>query len=155
DEAITFESPSVDIRTEFLRKSRITYNVLHGIFARVKGSDIAREPLFFFFLFSHKLSRYFIVPPALVLLFISSSILMLQGKIIYTLLFGLQALAWLEAFVFLYMPYVKIPMLLRVPGYFILAHLAQAVGLWRFLKGESVTQVWQRIQRAPLQVVGP
>ncbi|MCX7606688.1 MAG: glycosyltransferase [Bacteroidia bacterium] len=146
--AVVYEAPSPTISIEFQRKSRIAYTVFHTLRARFRLRDALRYPKFTFMFLSHKFSRYFVAPIALVFLLILTGILSFaHPHLLYISLFILQGFSWIEAATFLIAPRLRLPGFLSLPGYFLLAHWAQLWGLWRFLRREDPLQVWKRLPR--------
>ncbi len=148
--AIVYETPSASSAVEFQRKARIAYTAFYTLRARLRWKEALRHPTFTFFLVSHKLFRYLLAPIGLLGTLIVSGGLSLSGNYLYLLAFCVQILAWLQALVMRYQLPRALPRSLYLPGYFILAHLAQLVGFWKFLRGEDPRKVWQRLPRAEL-----
>ncbi|MCS7297463.1 MAG: glycosyltransferase [Bacteroidia bacterium] len=143
-----YESPPLHIRTEFKRKVRIAYTAFQTLHHRFRWKEALRYPLFSYFLFSHKVCRYFIAPMALILLLISTSILGVKMPFsAYGIALTLQAGAWIQAFLSWNFPKLRWPWKIGLPGYFVLAHLAQLSGLWRYLRKDDPMRVWLRFER--------
>ncbi|MCS7152653.1 MAG: glycosyltransferase [Bacteroidia bacterium] len=150
--AKSYELPSPDISTEFRRKVRIAYTAFHTIAAIPLWKRIWKVPTFAFFFLSHKLFRYLIAPIALVGLWGSTIFLAVEYPYsLYGVMLVGQGIAWIEALILLRYPALRLPFGTGMPGYFVLAHVAQLVGLWRFLRQEDPVKVWQRLPRVELQ----
>lgn len=150
-EAEVYETPSATPGIEFQRKIRIAYTAFYTLRARLRWKDALRHPLFLFFLLSHKIFRYWVAPIGLIVLLISAAILSITGSIFYGLAFLVQAIAWGQA---LWLSRSRLGSakkgLRYLPGYFVLAHLAQLIGFWKFLRNEDPRKVWQRLPRTEL-----
>ncbi|MCS7162465.1 MAG: glycosyltransferase [Bacteroidia bacterium] len=154
-EAIAYEIPSPDPRAEFARKVRIAYTAWHTLPYVLSLSALIRRGRFTFFFLSHKFFRYLVAPLALFGMGLAAMVCMLEGKLGYALgvvgvggasvqalllYSGLRPTYWLGRWLFL-------------PGYFVLAHVAQLVGLWQVLRGTELYQLWQRPARSVPQSV--
>lgn len=150
--SVVYQTTSPDLATEFRRKARIAYTVFYALKYAMNLSKLLRNVGFFIALLSHKLFRYVIVPIALIanlmaLLWLSWE----QPYSLYTVLLGAELIVWGGAFVTLSCLPIRLPKVMGSLSYFILAHLAQLVGLWKFMRGEDVVKVWQRLPRAEPQ----
>jgi len=155
-EARGYELPSATVKEEYKRKVRIAYNAFHTLAHRFSWREALRVPMFAFFFLSHKVSRYIIAPVAVIMLTGVSVILTIQlTSPVYSAVCGLLVFAWLQGYLIWKIPALRLPKLLSLPGYFILAHMAQLAGLWKFLRGEDPLKVWQRLPRTELQPSRP
>ncbi|MEN3040087.1 MAG: glycosyltransferase [Bacteroidia bacterium] len=147
----SYEATSILPDIEFRRKSRIAYTAFHTLRA-LEWRNFLKYPLFTFFFLSHKFFRYLPSPLALVVTLLSAGILAIQNPFSgYGIAFLFQVLAWGEGLLLLRGALRRFPKGITLPGYFILAHWAQIVGFWKFLKGEDPLKVWQRLPRTEIQ----
>ncbi|MCX8111871.1 MAG: glycosyltransferase [Bacteroidia bacterium] len=150
--AYAYEAGSALMPIEFRRKARIAYTAFHTLHQRFRVSEAFRHPLFLFFFFSHKFCRYLIAPVALLSLLLSTTLLLVWSPLpLYWVIWLFQVGAWVEGFVLLHYPTLKLPKGVGLPGYFVLAHLAQLVGFWKYIRREDPLVVWQRLPRAEMQ----
>ncbi|MCS7188764.1 MAG: glycosyltransferase [Bacteroidia bacterium] len=145
----SYEIPSASYRVEFQRKIRIAYTAFNTIRSLFSWKKALQNPLFLFFFFSHKLFRYTIAPVAL-LIGLLSVVGVAFKSTFYSMAATLYILAALEAFALWALATVRLPGWIALPGYFFLAHFAQLVGLWKFLRSEDPLRVWQRLPRTEI-----
>ncbi|MCS6896100.1 MAG: glycosyltransferase [Bacteroidia bacterium] len=151
-EALAYEQPSRDSKIEFHRKVRIACNAFHTIRLGFSLSEALRHPVFSFFFISHKGFRYLIAPIALIVMLISGGVLCVtHAGYFYCILFGAMLAAWMQASLLIFVPRMKLLQAMTAPGYFVLVHLAQIAGFWRFLRKDDPLKVWQRLPRMDLQ----
>jgi len=140
-EAISFEKPSVDMKAEFKRKTRIVTRSIRGLFSERKLLNPFKYGIFSIQLISHKLLRW-AVPIFLIGLFVSNLFLWDNGTI-YRILLVLQIVFYLSALVGWLFELIgpKINFF-HIPYYFCMVNLAALVGWFKYLTGQKEV-VWE------------
>jgi cellulose synthase/poly-beta-1,6-N-acetylglucosamine synthase-like glycosyltransferase len=148
DEAFCRESPGENLETEFRRQSRISNRTLRALWRHRRLLNPFRFPVFSFFLFSHKVTR-FLVP--LFLGLAAASLVMLApahpvymaAAIILTIVVALAMLPVL-------LPGMPSPRPFGVLRAFLTINAAILSGWSRFVRGESDT-TWQHDRSSSIQ----
>ena len=143
------EKPSPSLKEEFERKTRICaggYQAMH------RFGDLLtfrKNPRLSFQYLSHRVLRWTICPPALVLLFFSTVFLVIiyTGNLFWKISLGLQVIFYgLAAAGWLFFARETMPRILNIPLYFTMMNLAVFRGAKRYFKGnQQVT--WKKAGR--------
>jgi cellulose synthase/poly-beta-1,6-N-acetylglucosamine synthase-like glycosyltransferase len=145
EDAFCIEKPGKTLDSEFRRQSRITNRTLCALWRNRRLLDPFRFGLFSFFLFSHKVIRFFV--PAL-LMFSAAAVALLAGAGAVYFCLGLVILAALvlpartEATTALAFPSRAVSRLLNPLAIFLAVNAAMLHGWWLFLCGRRDV-VWQ------------
>jgi cellulose synthase/poly-beta-1,6-N-acetylglucosamine synthase-like glycosyltransferase len=147
-DAYAIENASSKIEEEFKRKVRIAsggFQSVQRLFRRINPFLL---PKFAFLFYVHRVSRWYFAPFALIGIFMTNLYLVINGDLIYTILFLLQMLFYLLA----YCGHVlrnyrqSIIKVSLVPYYFIFMHLAVLKGLWIYMRNQQSVK-WERAKR--------
>lgn len=146
--AIATETKSFTINDEMKRKIRIAAGGFQVLFRLKKLSNPFRFPLLFFMFWSHKVSRWLLVPISLIGLFITNLLLLQHSYPVFLILLLSQIMFYLIAIIgYLFKSKTKLPKLLFLPFYFTVSNYCQLLGLYRFIrKNQSVN--WEKAKRA-------
>lgn len=149
--AWSLEKPSITLEEEFERKTRICAG---GYQAMDRFSDLLiswKNPRLSFQYLSHRVLRWTICPPALIILFLSSIFLVkiYPDNILWKLFLLLQIIFYSLAIAgWLFISRSKMPGILHLPLYFTMMNLAVFRGALRYIKGnQQVT--WRKAARRP------
>jgi len=144
-EAISFEKASVDMKTEFERKTRIVTRSIRGLFNERELLNPFKYGIFSIQLISHKLLRW-TVPLFLIGLFVLNLFLWDNGNIyrillVFQIVFYLSALGgWLFELIG-----SKIK-LFHIPYYFCMVNLAALTGWFKYLTGQKEI-IWETARK--------
>ena len=144
-EAISFEKASVDMKTEFKRKTRIVTRSIRGLFNERELLNPFKYGIFSIQLISHKLLRW-AVPLFLIGLFVSNLFLSDNGNI-YRILLIFQIVFYLSALVGWFFELIgsKIK-LFYIPYYFCMVNLAALIGWFKCLAGQKEV-IWETTRK--------
>lgn len=151
-EAYAIENASANVKEELKRKVRIAAGGIQSVVRLAPLLNIFRYKTLSFQYISHRVLRWIIAPPALLLIFlISLFITSEQGFFscdLYTILFWLQVLFYFMAFLGWYLENRQIKLkILFVPYYFFIMNYAMFLGFFRYLKKEQQV-TWEKAQRS-------
>jgi len=148
--AYVTEPPSKSIKEEFSRKVRIAAGVFQTLVRNPFVFNPFKHSVFIFQFFSHRLLRWVVGPPCILLLFISNIMLMYIYRTeinIFTVIGLLQVLFYMFVLIgFLLRNSKNIPSVLFVPFYFIMTNTAISIGFFRYL-GKKETVLWKKASR--------
>ncbi len=147
-DAFAAEPASASLKDEMERKIRISAGGFQAISRLKPLLNFFRLPIASFQFISHRILRWAICPPALVILFISSIYLCLHpGSIFYAIFFCLQAIfyilgmiGWRQA---LKNKHLK---LFSIPFYFLFMNACVFAGFWRYINDKQ-GPVWEKAKR--------
>lgn len=141
-DAMANESGTPHAMQEFRRRTRMAAGVVQVL--RRGDFPFPRQPVYFWQFISHKFLRW-MGPILLAALFITSILLYREG-FIYQLALGLQLLVYAMAILGALIVRLRDRRLIAIPFYFVLGHVALAVGLVRgMFKLQKVT--WTQAER--------
>jgi cellulose synthase/poly-beta-1,6-N-acetylglucosamine synthase-like glycosyltransferase len=146
-EAVSYEDPSISIREEFKRKVRIAAGGFQAMMRLRKLTNIRKFGLLSFQYISHRMLRWAVVPPLLVLIFVLNIILALKLDGFYTWLAVLQGLFYLFAlFGWILELRNKKFKLFTIPLFFAMMNVAVFFGFYRFITGKQKV-TWEKATR--------
>jgi biofilm PGA synthesis N-glycosyltransferase PgaC len=146
--AYSAEAASLDLRDEMARKVRISAGAFQAMKMLLPLLNLFRHPLLTFMYVSHRVLRWTICPPALIVLFLSNAIIYIDTEdAVFGMLLLMQLFFYFLAFTgWLYaMHNRKIP-LLYVPFYFTFMNWCVFAGFFRYLAGRQ-GGVWDKAKR--------
>lgn len=147
-DAVSTEAASLFLADEWKRKIRIAAGGIQSLGLVQKALNPFRYPLLSFQFFSHRVLRWLLCGPALIVLLLANGILVFTtGGVFYSIFFLLQVLFYVFALVGYLLLKQKISFfLLTIPFYIVFMHAAMMTGLVRyFTTGQSV--LWEKAQR--------
>lgn len=147
-DAVSTEAASLFLADEWKRKIRIAAGGIQSLGLVQKALNPFRYPLLSFQFFSHRVLRWLLCGPALIVLLLANGILVFTtGGVFYSIFFLLQVLFYVFALVGYLLLKKKISFfLLTIPFYIVFMHAAMMTGLVRyFTTGQSV--LWEKAQR--------
>ena len=151
-EAYAYESSSSNVKEELKRKVRIAAGAVQSVFRLKQALNPVHDFLLFFQYFSHKISRWLLVPFALPMIFFLNLILVSANSSsifsVYTILFLLQVLFYIITLIGWYFQSknVKIKVFF-VPYYIFMMNYASWLGIIRYFKGSQSVN-WERAKRS-------
>ena len=151
-EAYAIETASADVKEELKRKIRISAGGIQSVLRLTDLLNPFKYGIFSWQFFSHKVSRWMLVPFILPLVFIFNLLAVILSKDllevnIYSILLILQILFYLSVFAGWVLKNAKIKAkLLFVPYYIYVMNYSVWLGLFRFLKGKQTVN-WERAKR--------
>lgn len=143
------ESASASLKEEFKRKTRIAAGAFQAMGRLKQLFNPFRQPLLSFQFISHRVLRWTVCPPALILLFLANLMLALRqnAPIIYQFSMLLQLGFYLLALIGLLRAGKKNQSkLFYIPFYFLFMNYAAMVGFWRFIRGKQ-SVLWEKSKR--------
>lgn len=151
-EAYAIESASANVKEELKRKIRISAGSIQSIVRLAPLLNIFKYGLLSFQYFSHKIMRWIIVPPALLILLpINIYILHSTGEhlvwSVYSIVLHGQLMFYLFSLIGWLLQNKKIGFkLLFVPYYIFVMNLSMFLGFGRYIKGKQSVN-WERAKR--------
>jgi len=144
-EAYAVEEPTKDIKSEFIRRRRISAGGFQSVVWLKDLLNIFRYGKLSFQYISHRVLRWTVIPFILPMLLLIN--IQLAGSYFYNVTLFMQIVFYLLAFTgFLFELKNKKIKLFNIPFYFIMMNVLAYYGLKRyFLKEQSV--VWERVKR--------
>ena len=151
-EAYAIESASANVNEELKRKIRISAGGIQSIVRLSSLFNIFKYGLLSFQYVSHKVLRWVVVPPALLMLFpLNIIICMLYGNVfnitIYTIIMLGQILFYLLSFVGWILQHQKLKLkIFFIPYYIFIMNLSMFLGFFRYIGGKQSVN-WERAKR--------
>jgi cellulose synthase/poly-beta-1,6-N-acetylglucosamine synthase-like glycosyltransferase len=146
-EAYALETASASIKEEMKRKVRITAG---GIQAIIRLADLLipfPNPILSFQYISHRVLRWTLAPLSLLIFFIVSAILAVQGDRWGQLLLTLQIIYYTAAYIgYLFERKAISVKALYIPLYFTMMNLSVFLGVWRLISRQQ-SVVWEKAER--------
>ncbi len=153
--AICTEETNAKTDKELKMRVRVIAQTYTDLWRHRKMLNPLRSGFYAIELISHKVLRY-AIPLFLILCFVSAGFASVFSPL-YAIVFALQALFYLTAFVSWIMEktFVQIK-ILALPQYFVIANLASILAFVRFLRGERIA-TWEPIRAAnqPQERINP
>ncbi len=146
--AYATEMASENVEEELKRKVRIAAGGIQSILRLKRAPNPFADPLLAFQYMSHRVLRWTVTPPLLVVVFVINAILHSRGDgMIYTLLFYGQVAFYLCAMIgfLLERKALRVKMLF-VPYYFCVMNYAVIAGIMRYFGGGQ-SAIWERSSR--------
>ncbi|GIV29967.1 MAG: hypothetical protein KatS3mg028_1033 [Bacteroidia bacterium] len=140
------ESPSANEREEMKRKVRIASGAFQCLFRYPGWLNVCRHFILSFQYFSHKVSRWIIVPLALPLVLVFNILLFFQypENVFYSAFLFLQMCFY---GIIIIQHYAQLPSkLFRIPYYVMLMNVAMYIGFWRYLTQQQ-SAAWEKVKR--------
>jgi cellulose synthase/poly-beta-1,6-N-acetylglucosamine synthase-like glycosyltransferase len=140
------EAPSENEAEELKRKIRIAAGAFQCVFRYFHWLNFFRHPLLSFQYFSHKISRWIIVPFSLPIIFILNIYLFLQypENVIFQYLLFIQLVFY---FIVIIQHFANLSSkIFRIPYYVLMMNIAMYLGFYRYLKGQQLS-VWEKVKR--------
>lgn len=146
--AYALETPSASLREEMKRRVRISAGAFQAMGLLKPLFNPIRHPLLAFQFISHRILRWTLCPPALLLLFLSNMLLWASTASSFFAITGLlQILFYILGFVGLVrekqVGYIK---LIYIPAYFLVLNGSVCVGFFRYLRGRQPV-LWEKAAR--------
>lgn len=151
-EAYAIENASANVKEELKRKVRIAAGGIQSVVRLAPLLNIFRFKTLSFQYISHRVLRWIIAPPALLMIFLLNLIMATQYGFFsgnfYGISFWLQVLFYLMALIGWYLENRQIKLkALFVPYYFFIMNYAMFLGFIRYLKKQQQV-TWERAQRS-------
>jgi cellulose synthase/poly-beta-1,6-N-acetylglucosamine synthase-like glycosyltransferase len=148
-EAYAMELPSASMKDEKKRKVRIAAGGFQAIAMLPQALLFWKHPKLSFLYLSHRVLRWAVSPFCLVLALGSSFLLTLfPNTLVYKILFLLQAVFYLGAFIAQVFPFLtKRVRILKPAYYFIFMNISVIQGFFRFLLGKQ-SSTWEKVKRS-------
>ena len=146
--AVSTEIASASLADEWKRKVRIAAGGIQSLSLLGKALNPFRYPLLTFQFFSHRVLRWVFCAPALVILFISNCLLVLNGSTkVFLWLLLLQVVFYLFAFIgWMLAKKSRSFFLFNVPFYIVFMHAAMLAGIVRYANGQQ-SVLWEKAER--------
>jgi len=146
-DAYAEEEPTNDLKSEYIRKRRITAGGFQSIVWLNELLNPFRFGVLTFQYVSHRVLRWAVVPFLLPLIFLMNIYLLELNNPIYLLIISFQALFYFLSAIGLILEKKKIKYkIFNIPLYFSMMNFAALVGLKRILKAQQ-SVVWERVSR--------
>lgn len=147
--AIATEKASANVQEELKRKIRIATGSWQAMKRLRSILRWQKTPALYFQYFSHRLLRWAVTPFLLIVLVLLNVFLWMEGKPVYEILFYLQALFYLMAWVGYLLRDRKLSLQwLFIPYYFCVMHYAVLAGWIQYRKGNKLTGIWEKADRS-------
>jgi cellulose synthase/poly-beta-1,6-N-acetylglucosamine synthase-like glycosyltransferase len=148
-EAYAMELPSASMKDEKKRKVRIAAGGFQAIAMLPQALLFWKHPKLSFLYISHRVLRWAVSPFCLVFALGSSFLLTLfPNTMVYKILFLLQAVFYLGAFIAQVFPFLaKRIRILKPAYYFIFMNISVIQGFFRFLLGKQ-SSTWEKVKRS-------
>lgn len=140
------EQPSANEREEMKRKVRIASGAFQCVFRYLSWLNFFKHPLLSFQYFSHKVSRWILVPVFLPLIFLVNVFLFFEypENLFYQYFLFIQLLVY---FVVLIQHFAGLSSkIFRIPYYVILMNTAMYAGFWKYIT-KSQSAAWEKVKR--------
>ncbi len=149
-EAYAIESASANVKEELKRKIRISAGSIQAIGRLAELLNIFKYGMLSFQYFSHKIMRWIIVPPSLILILILNFIIIYNSVsfgYVYPVFLISQILFYFLSFIGWVLQDKKISFkFIFVPYYVFIMNLSMFLGFFRYLKGNQSVN-WERAKR--------
>ncbi|MCF8332342.1 MAG: glycosyltransferase family 2 protein [Bacteroidales bacterium] len=151
-EAYAIENASANLKEELKRKVRIAAGGIQSVVRLTPLLNVFKYKTLSFQYISHRVLRWVIAPPALLLIFLFNLIIathygLFSGSF-YVILFWLQVLFYLMSLLGWYLGNKQIKLkILFVPYYFFIMNYAMFLGFSRYIKKQQQI-TWERAQRS-------
>ena len=147
-DAYAMETASASIEEEHKRKVRISAGGLREVGYFIGLLNFFKYGWLSFQYVSHRMFRWTLAPLFLPIVFVTNAILITTGNQLYIILFALQVLFYLLAFLGHLLRNIDIKFkALFIPYYFVFMNLSVYQGLFRLIKGRQ-SVVWEKAKRA-------
>ncbi|HLO37581.1 MAG TPA: glycosyltransferase family 2 protein [Lacibacter sp.] len=146
--AVSTETASASITDEWKRKVRIAAGGIQSLSLLGKALNPFLYPLLTFQFFSHRVLRWVFCAPALILLFISNSmVVLIAATNVFSWLLVLQVIFYLFAVIgWVLAKTNRSSFLFNVPFYIVFMHAAMLVGSIRYANGQQ-SVLWEKAER--------
>jgi len=145
--AFATEKSSLSVKEESKRKIRISAGGLQAIWRLRDLLNIVKYGWLSFQFVSHRVLRWTLAPLALPAVFIVNLILALNGQVFYQVLFFLQIVCYLLAFLGWLLQKQKLKLkIFFVPYYFVFMNVSVYLGFIRLISGKQSVK-WERAGR--------
>lgn len=147
--AYASEGPSASIKEEMKRKVRISAGAFQAMILLKELFNVFRYPVVSFQFISHRILRWTLCPPALIILLITNILILnyQPESLFYRLFLLAQAIFYVMALAgwFFALREKKVK-LLYIPFYFLFMNAAVFMGFRRFLQNKQ-TVLWEKAER--------
>jgi cellulose synthase/poly-beta-1,6-N-acetylglucosamine synthase-like glycosyltransferase len=147
-DAYAMELPSFSIEDEKKRKVRIAAGGFQAMTMLPEALFFWKHTKLSFLYISHRVLRWTASPVGLILIFLSSFVLtVFSPDLIYKILFFIQVLFYLSAFLYISFPVVgkKIPVF-KLPYYFTFMNMSVFEGFFKFIQKKQ-SAAWEKAKR--------
>jgi cellulose synthase/poly-beta-1,6-N-acetylglucosamine synthase-like glycosyltransferase len=144
--AFAEEASSENEAEELKRKIRIAAGAFQCIFRYFHWLNFFRHPFLSFQYFSHKISRWIIVPFSLPIILVLNIYLFFQypEKVIFQYLLFIQLVFY---FIIIIQHFANLSSkIFRIPYYVLMMNIAMYFGFYKYLKGQQLS-VWEKVKR--------
>ena len=151
--AYALETPSVSIKEEQKRKTRISAGAFQSMFMLKGLFNIFKHPRLSFQYISHRVLRWTLCPLFLPLVLITNILIAKSsGAIVYDMILGAQFLFYIFAFCgwILSLRDIKIP-IFYVAYYFLFINLNLYLGFFKYLQGKQ-SVLWDKAERKAVMI---
>lgn len=147
-QAVSTEAASLSLTDEWKRKVRIASGGVQSLFLVSAALNPFAYPRVAFQFFCHRVLRWLFCAPAFILLFITNSLLVIQGaSFFYTVLLLLQSAFYTLAFAgWLWAINKQKFFLFSFPFYVVFMHAAMLAGTWQYIRGKQ-SVLWEKAKR--------
>jgi len=151
-EAYAIESASANVKEELKRKIRISAGSIQSIVRLAPLLNIFKYGILSFQYISHKLLRWIIVPPSLIIILFLNLLIVLKTGLppnwsVFTIILLAQFVFYFLSFIGWLMQNQQTGIkLLFVPYYIFIMNLSMFLGFGRYLKGKQSVN-WERAKR--------
>ncbi len=145
-EAYAEELPSKNEQEEVKRKVRIAAGAFQSMVRYLNWLNLFKHPVLSFQYFSHKLTRWMIVPLCLPLIFVLNMILFFQdaANLFYKAILFLQIFFYMMIII---QHYANLSSkIFRIPYYVIMMNIAMYKGFWKYVNKQQ-SAVWEKVKR--------
>ncbi len=147
-EAYAMETASVSIAEERKRKVRITAGAFQAMHRLGREISFSKFPVLGFQYYSHRVLRWTLAPVALIVLFLTGTLLtVFTGNVLYATATVLQLVFYILGILgWKLSTHKKLPKLLFVPYYFLFMNFSVFMGWKRYHKGQQ-SVIWEKAKR--------
>jgi len=146
--AYAAEAPSASIKDEMKRKIRICAGAFQAMILLRELFNVFRYPVLSFQFISHRVLRWTICPPALIVLLLSNILLVIfDGSVFFNAALVLQSIFYLMAISGWILANRRIKVkILHIAFYFLFMNLAVFLGFRRFMQNKQ-SVLWEKASR--------
>jgi len=145
--AYSEETPTHDLKSEYIRKRRIIAGGFQSIIWLRKLLNPFRYKVLSFQFISHRLLRWAVVPFLLPIIFAINLILAKDKNTFYTITLLIQVVIYLLSIIGIILEKYRIRnKIFNIPLYFTMMNYAAYTGLIRFISGKQ-SVVWEKVNR--------
>lgn len=146
--AFATELPSFSIDDEHKRKVRIAAGGFQALMMLPEALKFWKHFRLSYLYISHRVLRWMVSPFCLVVIFITSLFLALNGSLFYIAILTAQVVVYFSAILIHLIPNLgKATKLLKLPYYFVFMNISVIQGFFRFLRRKQLS-TWEKARRS-------